>query len=114
MIPDVDVDELDAEVTKVASAHNDLLEATDNLNQLADWCESNFEDPVVVKDRPVTLDNASKSRLYNFFPQKCLGMLGECLGDAWGMLRGCLGNDWGCLGNAWGMLGDAWGCLGDA
>ena len=44
-----------------AAAHDEILAATENLTNLADYCETNFKESKVVVDRPeVTIENGSK------------------------------------------------------
>ena len=44
-----------------AAAHEEILEATENLTNLADYCDKSFKDAKVEVERPeITVENARK------------------------------------------------------
>ena len=59
MTPDEDINLEEDGDTSFENLKNGLKKASEDLNNLADYCEQNFKGPEVVPDRPLTLENAS-------------------------------------------------------
>ena len=56
-----------------AAAHDEILECTENLTNLADYCEKNYKESKVEVERPeVTIDNARKAAFFSFSRGKTL------------------------------------------